>query len=128
MLKVTDLSIQFGGRTLFKNVNLNFNKNECYGIIGANGAGKSTFLRIITGELEPTSGYVSIDKNERMSVLKQNHDAYNDVEVLRTVLLGNPRLVEIMDEKEKIYAKPDFSEEDGIRACELENEFAELNG
>ncbi len=128
MLKVTNLSMQFGGKTLFKDVNISFKKGECYGIIGANGAGKSTFLRIITDDLEPTTGSVEIDKNERMSVLKQNHEAYNDVSVLRTVLLGNPRLVEIMDEKEKIYSKEDFTEEDGIKAGELETEFAELNG
>lgn len=128
MLKVSNLSMQFGGKVLFKNVDLNFNKGECYGIIGANGAGKSTFLRIITGDLEPTSGSVDLDKKDRMSVLKQNHEAYNDIEVIKTVLLGNPRLVQIMDEKEALYSKEDFTEEDGIKAGELENEFAELNG
>lgn len=128
MLKVTNLSMQFGGRTLFKDVNLTFNKGDCYGIIGANGAGKSTFLRIVTGELEPTTGFVELDKTERMSVLNQNHEKFNDVQVLRTVLLGNKRLVEIMDEKDALYAKEDFTEEDGIKAGELENEFAEMNG
>lgn len=128
MLSLSDLSMQFGGRTLFKNVNISFSKGECYGIIGANGAGKSTLLRIISGDLEPTSGSVILSSGERMSVLRQNQDAYNDVSVIRTVLLGHARLVEIMDEKDALYNKPDFTEEDGIKAGELENEFAELNG
>ena len=123
-----DLSMQFGGRTLFKNVNISFAKGECYGIIGANGAGKSTLLRIISGELEPTSGSVILSDGERMSVLKQNHNAFDHETVLRTVLLGHERLVQIMDEKEKLYSKPDFTEADGILAGELENEFAELGG
>ena len=128
MLKVSDLSMQFGGRVLFKDVNISFTPGQCYGIIGANGAGKSTLLRIISGELEPTSGSVTKDPKERMSILKQDHDAYNDVEVMRTVLLGYPRLVQVMDEKDALYAKEDFSEADGVRAGELENEFAEMNG
>lgn len=128
MLKVSNLSMQFGGRVLFKDVNIAFTSNECYGIIGANGAGKSTLLRIISGELEPTSGEVTKDPKERMSILKQDHNAYDEVEVLRTVLLGYPRLVEVMDEKDKLYSKPDFTDEDGILAGELENEFAEMNG
>lgn len=128
MLSLSNLSMQFGGRTLFKNVNISFSKGECYGIIGANGAGKSTLLRIISGDLEPTSGSVILSSGERMSVLRQNQDAFNDINVIRTVLLGHTRLVEIMDEKEALYNKPDFTEEDGIKAGELENEFAELNG
>lgn len=128
MLTITDLSMQFGGRTLFKNVNVNFAKGECYGIIGANGAGKSTLLRIISGDLEPTSGHVTLTDNERMSVLKQNQDAFDNETVLRTVLLGHKRLVEVMDQKEALYSKADFTEEDGILAGELENEFAELGG
>ena len=128
MLKINDLSMQFGGRVLFKDVNVNFTPGECYGIIGANGAGKSTLLRIISGELEPTSGTVTKDPKERMSILKQDHEAYDDVEVLRTVLLGYPRLVEVMDEKERLYAKSDFTEADGNRAAELETEFAEMDG
>ena len=128
MLKINDVSMQFGGRVLFKDVNISFTNNECYGIIGANGAGKSTLLRIISGELEPTSGNVSKDPKERMSILKQDHNAYDEVEVLRTVLLGYPRLVEVMDQKDALYCKPDFSDEDGILAGELENEFAEMNG
>ena len=128
MLTVNNLSMQFGGRTLFKEVNVKFTPGECYGIIGANGAGKSTLLRIISGKLEPTSGNVSYDEKERMSVLEQNHDAYDDVEVMRTVLLGYPRLIQVMDEKDALYAKADFSDADGERAGELENEFAEMNG
>jgi len=128
MLTVSNLSMQFGGRVLFKDVNISFTPGQCYGIIGANGAGKSTLLRIISGELEPTSGSISKDPKERMSILKQDHDAYNDVEVLRTVLLGHKRLVEVMDEKEALYAKADFTEADGEKAGELENEFAEMDG
>ncbi len=128
MLSVSNLKMQFGGRVLFKNVSISFSKGECYGIIGANGAGKSTLLRIISGDLEPTEGCVAYDKTERMSVLKQDHNAFDDVEVLRTVLLGHKRLVKIMDEKDALYAKPDFNEKDGIRAGVLETEFAELNG
>jgi ATPase subunit of ABC transporter with duplicated ATPase domains len=128
MLTVSNLSMQFGGRVLFKDVNISFTPGQCYGIIGANGAGKSTLLRIISGELEPTSGSISKDPKERMSILKQDHDAYNDVEVLRTVLLGHKRLVEVMDEKDALYAKADFSEADGEKAGLLENEFAEMDG
>jgi ATPase subunit of ABC transporter with duplicated ATPase domains len=128
MLSVSNVSMQFGGKVLFKDVNLSFTPGECYGIIGANGAGKSTLLRIISGDLEPTSGSVSMDPKERMSVLKQDHDAYNDVEVLRTVLLGNPRLIEVMDEKDKLYQKTDFTEEDGLKAGALETEFSEMDG
>lgn len=128
MLNVNDVSMQFGGRVLFKDVNVAFTPGECYGIIGANGAGKSTLLRIISGELEPTSGSVTLDLKERMSILQQNHDAFDEVEVLRTVLLGHRRLVEIMDEKDALYAKSDFTDADGERAAELENEFMEMNG
>lgn len=120
--------MQFGTKVLFKDVNIKFTSGECYGIIGANGAGKSTLLRIISGELEPTGGHIFKDPKERMSILKQDHNAYDDVEVLRTVLLGYPRLVEVMDEKDALYAKPDFNDEDGNRAAELENEFAEMDG
>ena len=128
MLQVTGVSLQFGGRKLFEDVNLKFTKGNCYGIIGANGAGKSTFLKVLSGEIEPQKGFVSLDKNERMSVLQQNQNMYDDETVLRTVMLGYKRLVEIMDEKEALYAKPDFSEEDGVRAADLESEFAEMNG
>ena len=128
MLQVNNLSMQFGGRVLFKDVNVAFTPGECYGIIGANGAGKSTLLRIISGELEPTSGSVTTDPKERMSILKQDHNAFDDVEVLRTVLLGYKRLVEVMDEKDALYQKTDFTDEDGEKAAVLENEFAEMDG
>lgn len=128
MLQVTDVFLQFGGRKLFEDVNLKFTPGNCYGIIGANGAGKSTFLKILSGQLEPTRGNVSVGKNERISVLNQNQNDFDDCTVMRTVLLGYKKLVDIMDEKDAIYAKPDFSDEDGIRAGELENEFAEMGG
>ena len=128
MITVNNLSFQFGGQLLFKDVDLKFTPGNCYGIIGANGAGKSTFLRILCGELEPTKGDVSIPKDTRMSVLKQNHFAYEEFTVLDTVIMGNKRLYDIMKEKDAIYAKEDFSDEDGIKASELEAEFAELNG
>ena len=120
--------MQFGGRVLYKDVNVSFTPGECYGIIGANGAGKSTLLRIISGDLEPTDGHVSMDPKERLSVLKQDHNAYDQYEVLKTVLMGFPRLVQVMEEKDALYAKEDFNEEDGVKAAELENEFAEMDG
>ena len=128
MLQVTGVSLQYGSKKLFEDVNLKFTKGNCYGIIGANGAGKSTFLKVLSGEIEPQKGFVSLDKNERMSVLQQNQNMYDNETVLRTVMLGYKRLVEVMDEKDALYAKPDFSEEDGVRAAELESEFAEMNG
>ena len=128
MITVSNVSLNFGGTTLFKDVNLKFTPGNCYGIIGANGAGKSTFLKILSGELEPSTGEVVIPKEMRMSILKQNHFAYNDYSIMDTVIMGNPRLYEIIQEKDALYAKPDFSEEDGILASELEGEFAELNG
>lgn len=128
MITVTDLSFQFGGQLLFKNVDLKFTPGNCYGIIGANGAGKSTFLKLLCGELEPTSGNVSIPEDTRLSVLKQNHFAYDDYSVLDTVIMGNEELYRIMKEKDAIYGKEDFSDEDGIRASELEYRFAEMNG
>ena len=128
MLQVTGVSLQYGSKKLFEDVNLKFTKGNCYGIIGANGAGKSTFLKVLSGEIEPQKGFVSLDKNERMSVLQQNQNMYDNETVLRTVMLGFKRLVEVMDEKDALYAKPDFSEEDGVRAADLESEFAEMNG
>ncbi len=128
MLQVSGVSLQFGSRKLFEDVNIKFTKGNCYGIIGANGAGKSTFLKILSGELDTQKGEVTLDKNERMSVLKQDQNAYNDETVLRTVMLGHKRLVEVMDEKDALYAKEDFTDEDGIKAGELETEFAELGG
>lgn len=128
MLAVHDLRLQFGGRTLFEDVNLKFTPGNCYGIIGANGAGKSTFLKILSGEITPTGGHVEITPGERLAVLKQNHFAYEEEEVLTTVILGHSKLVEIMKEKDALYAKEDFSDKDGERAAELEGMFAELNG
>lgn len=128
MLTVSNISLRFGKRTLFEEVNLKFTPGNVYGLIGANGAGKSTFVKILSGEIEPTSGNVSMDPGERMSVLKQNQNAFDDETVLNTVIRGNERLSEIIVEKDAIYAKPDFSEEDGNRAAELEAEFAEMNG
>ncbi|MFV0517783.1 MAG: ABC-F family ATP-binding cassette domain-containing protein [Aminipila sp.] len=128
MINVTNVSMNFSGTTLFKEVDLKFTPGNCYGIIGANGAGKSTFLRILSGELEPTTGNVSIGKDMRMSVLKQDHFAFDEFNVLDTIIQGNPRLYEIMKEKDALYAKEDFTDEDGIKASELEGEFAELDG
>ena len=128
MISVSNVSLRFGGRKLFEDVNLKFTPGNCYGVIGATGAGKSTFLRILSGEVEPNTGEVIIDANTRMSVLKQDHYKYDDFEVLETVIMGNERLYTIMKEKDAIYAKEDFSDEDGIKASELEAEFADLNG
>ncbi len=128
MVTVSELGINFGGQNLFKNVNLKFVGGNCYGVIGANGAGKSTFLRILSGELEPTTGEVIIDKRTRMSVLKQDHYAYDEFTVLDTIIQGNPRLYEVMKQKDELYAKEDFTDEDGALAAELEGEFAEMNG
>ncbi len=128
MLQVNDVFLQFGGRKLFEDVNLKFTDNNCYGIIGANGAGKSTFLKILSGALEPTRGNVSVGKNQRISVLNQNQNDFDDCTVMRTVLMGHKRLVEIMDQQDALYCKEDYSEEDGILASELETEFAELGG
>ena len=128
MITTSGLTLQFGKRVLFKDVNLKFTPGNCYGVIGANGAGKSTLLRLLSGELEPTKGSVEITPGERIAVLKQDHYAFDEYEVLRVVLMGHARLVEIMDAKEALYAKPDFSEEDGMKVSELETEFAELNG
>jgi len=128
MLAAHDIRLQFGGRTLFDDVNLKFTPGNCYGIIGANGAGKSTFLKVLSGEISPNSGRIEISPGERMAVLKQNHFAYEDEEVLTTVILGHTRLVEIMKEKDALYAKEDFSDKDGERTAELEGLFAEMNG
>ena len=128
MLKVTDLTLQFGKRILFDEANVLFAQGNCYGVIGANGAGKSTFLKIIAGEKDPNKGSVSIEPGKRMAVLKQNHFEYDDVTALNTVLMGHDKLWSIMTQKDAIYAKPDFSEEDGVKASELEAEFAEMDG
>ena len=128
MISTSGVTLQFGKRVLFKDVSIKFTPGNCYGVIGANGAGKSTFLKLLSGDIEPTKGSIDITPGERMSVLKQDHFAFDEYGVLRTVIMGNQHLVDIMDEKDAIYAKPDFSDEDGIRAGELEAEFAELNG
>ena len=128
MITVNNLSFQFGGQLLFKDVDLKFTPGNCYGIIGANGAGKSTFLKLLCGELQPTKGEVYIPSSVRMSVLKQNHFAYDSYIVLDTVIMGNQRLYDIMKQKDALYAKEDFSDEDGLLASELEGEFAELGG
>ena len=128
MITVENLSVQFGGQVLFSNADLQFTSGNCYGIIGANGAGKSTFLRVLSGEVESTGGSVYIDPKARMSVLKQNQGMYDEYTVMDTVIMGNKRLYDIGKEKDAIYEKPDFSDEDGIRASELEEEYAELGG
>lgn len=128
MITVNNVSLQFGGRKLFEEVNIKFTPGNCYGLIGANGAGKSTFLKILSGEQDTTTGDVSITPGERLAVLKQDHYAYENSAVLETVIMGHERLYKVMKEKDAIYMKEDFSDEDGMRAAELEGEFAELNG
>ncbi|NLB20784.1 MAG: ATP-binding cassette domain-containing protein [Clostridium sp.] len=128
MLNVNNVSLRFGGRKLFDDVNIKFVPGNCYGVIGANGAGKSTFLNILSGEIEPNTGEISLGKDVRMSVLRQNHFEFDNNRVIETVIRGNERLFEIMKEKDEIYMKADFSDEDGIRAAVLEGEFADLDG
>lgn len=128
MIYTTNISLQYGKRVLFDDVNVKFSPGNCYGVIGANGSGKSTFLKILAGDIDPTIGRVDISPNERMSVLRQNHYEFNDFTVLDTVIMGNRKLYDIMKEKDAIYMKEDFSEADGLRAAELEGDFAEMNG
>ncbi|MDA7026295.1 ATP-binding cassette domain-containing protein [Bacillus sp. CLL-7-23] len=128
MIAVRNVSLRFADRKLFEDVNIKFTPGNCYGLIGANGAGKSTFLKILSGEIEPQTGDVHMSPGERLAVLKQNHFEYEEFEVLKVVIMGHKRLYEVMQEKDAIYMKADFSDEDGIRAAELEGEFAELNG
>ncbi len=128
MLKVNNLRIQFGKRVLFEDANLSFTKGNCYGVIGANGAGKSTFLKVLSGELEPNKGGISLDKGLRMSILSQEQNRFDDETVLRAVMLGHTRLIEIMDEKDIYYQKAEFTEEDGLKLADLEGEFMELDG
>jgi ATPase subunit of ABC transporter with duplicated ATPase domains len=128
VLSVNNLSLRYGKRALFEEVNLKFTPGHCYGVIGANGAGKSTFLKILSGEIDPTTGKVVMDAGVRMSVLKQNHFEFDQVPVLQTVLMGNRKLMDVMQEKDAIYAKEDFSDADGVKAAELENIFAEMDG
>ena len=128
MLQIKNLSLRFGKRVLFENVNIEFKENNCYGVIGANGAGKSTFLKIITEEIEPSTGEIIKDKSERISYLKQNHNLYDEYSVIDTVIMGNDRLYKIMKQKEKLYMKENFTNEDGIKVAKLEAEFESLNG
>ncbi|MBR7090898.1 MAG: ATP-binding cassette domain-containing protein, partial [Clostridia bacterium] len=128
MITITDLELSFGGAPLFKDVNLKFTPGNCYGVIGANGAGKSTFLRLLSGDLDVSRGYIEIPPKMRMSVLKQDHFQFDKYNVMDTVIMGNQHLYDIMKQKDALYSKPDFSEEDGILAAELEAEFGEMNG
>lgn len=128
MLSANGVTVRFGKRVLFEDVNIRFGKGNCYGIIGANGAGKSTFLKVLSGELEPNKGEVTKEKTERLSVLKQDHFAFEEYSIIDTVIMGNEELYKIMKEKDAIYSKPDFSEEDGMKAAKLEERFAELDG
>ena len=128
MLNTIGVTVRFGKRVLFEDVNIKFGKGNCYGIIGANGAGKSTFLKVLSGELEPSKGEVTLDKGERLSILKQDHFAYEEFKVIDTVIMGNHELYSIMKEKDALYSKPDFSEADGMKAAKLEERFAELDG
>ncbi len=128
MITTTNLTVRFGTEPLFENVNIKFSAGNCYGLIGANGSGKSTLLKIISGELEPTSGEVHIQKNQRIAVLKQNHFEFDEYSVINTVIMGHKQLYDIMQEKDALYMKPDFNEEDGMKVAELESQFAELDG
>ena len=128
MITTNKLTVRFGSQTLFENVSIKFVSGNCYGVIGANGAGKSTLLRVLSGELEPTSGEISISKGQRIAVLRQDHFAFDDYSVIETVIMGHKKLYEVMKARDEIYAKPDFNDEDGIKAAHLEEEFAELDG
>ena len=128
MISANNVTLRFGKKALFEDVNIKFTEGNCYGLIGANGAGKSTFLKILSGEIEPSKGDVTMNDGERLSVLQQDHYKYDEYQVLDTVIMGNKRLYEIMKEKDAIYMKEDFSDEDGVKAAELEAEFAEMNG
>ena len=128
MISANNITLRVGKKALFEDVNIKFTEGNCYGLIGANGAGKSTFLRILSGQLEPTKGEIAISPGERLSFLQQDHFKYDEFPVLDTVIMGNKRLYEIMQEKDALYAKEDFTEEDGIKASELEGEFATMNG
>lgn len=128
MISVNNLSLQFGKRVLFDEVNLKFASGNCYGVIGANGAGKSTFLKILAGDIDPTRGQVVLEPSKRMAVLRQNHYEFDDMSVIDTVMMGHKKLWDVMKAKDAIYEKPDFSEADGIEASHLEAEFAEMGG
>ena len=128
MIYTTNVTLAYGKRVLFNDVNIKFTPGNCYGLIGANGAGKSTFLKILAGDIEPDAGTVSVGSRERIAVLRQDHFAFDQVSVLNTVIMGHAKLYKIIAEREDLYAKADFSEEDGIKSSELENDFAEMNG
>ena len=128
MISANYITLRLGKKALFEDVNIKFTEGNCYGMIGANGAGKSTFLKILSGQLEPTSGDIVITPGQRLSFLQQDHFKYDEYQVLDTVIMGNKRLYEVMKEKDALYEKPDFNDEDGARAAELEGEFAEMNG
>src|SRR6187455_2956929 len=128
MISAKNVTLAYGKRVLFEEVNINFQKGNCYGVIGANGAGKSTFLKILAGDIDPTTGSVAITPGERLAVLKQNHFEFDEISVLQTVLMGHKKLWSIMQEKDAIYLKPDFSDADGVRASELEGQFADMEG
>ena len=128
MISANNVTLRLGKKALFEEVNIKFTEGNCYGLIGANGAGKSTFLKILSGQLEPTSGEIAITPGQRLSFLQQDHFKYDEFNVLDTVIMGNKRLYDIMTEKEAIYMKEDFTDEDGIRASELEAEFADMDG
>ena len=128
MIQVNNVSLKFGKRVLFEDVNIKFTNGNCYGLIGANGSGKSTFLKILSGEIETTTGEVVISKNERLSILKQDHYQFDDKRVIDVVIMGNSKLYEIMEEKNKMYAQTEFSEEDGMKLANLEAEFMDLDG
>ena len=128
MITTENLTVRFGKEALFENVNIKFAPGNCYGLIGANGAGKSTFLKVLSGDLEPTSGSVHIKKGQRIAVLKQNHFEFDDYTAIDTVIMGHKHLYDVMKEKDALYMKPDFNDEDGIRVAHLETEFAEMDG
>ena len=128
MITTENLTVRFGTEALFENVNIKFAEGNCYGLIGANGAGKSTFLKVLSGELEPTSGEVHIKKGQRIAVLKQNHFEFDEFTAIDTVIMGHKHLYDVMKEKDALYSKPDFNDEDGLRVAELETEFAEMDG
>ena len=128
MITAANISLAYGTQVLFKEVNIKFTPGNCYGIIGANGAGKSTFLKILSGEIEADTGDIIITPGERLAILKQDHFAFNDYSVVETVIMGYPRLWEVMTQRDQIYSKEEFTEEDGLIAAELEGEFAELGG
>ncbi|PTB95901.1 ABC-F family ATPase, partial [Marivirga lumbricoides] len=128
MITTNNLTVQFGKRVLFDEVNIKFTQGNCYGVIGANGAGKSTFLKILAGDINPTKGSVALEAGKRMAVLKQDHNAFNEHTVLNTVMMGHDKLWNNIKAKEELYSKPDFSEADGIKVSELEEQFAEMDG